>query len=118
MEMTENTEKIPNAYLENMLLASISAFIGKPVQKVRATLPMSELTGDYLAGLVTGLHPEEHEFFAASLDAQVITCGMTSASVITKTRKWHRPHWITAMCAIKNVGDTVYVKMDVIACGC
>lgn len=116
--MTENTEKIPHAYLENMLLASLSAFIGKRVQKVKATLPVSELTGDYLASFVAGLTPEGREFFAASLDAQVITCGMTNASVITKPHAGPGPHWICAMCAIKYIDDVACVEMDVIACGC
>lgn len=116
--MTENTEKIPEAYLKNMLLASLQAFIGKPVQKIRATLPVDELTGDYLAGLVSGLTHEEREFFATSLDAQVITCGMTNASVITEPHNGPGPHWISAMYLIKYDGDAVHVNVDVIACGC
>lgn len=116
--MTENTEKSLHAYLENMLLASLSAFIGKPIREIRATLPVSELTGDYLAGLVAGLTHEEREFFAASLDAQVVTCGMTNASVIAEPHKGQGPHWIAAMYAITYADELVTVKVDVIACGC
>jgi hypothetical protein len=116
--MAENTEKIPEAYLENMLLASLSAFIGSRVQTVNATLPVDELNGDYLAGLVSGLTHEEREFFAASLDAQVIICGLTNASVITEPHDGPGPHWISAMYLIKYDGNAVHVNMDVIACGC
>ena len=116
--MTENAEKIPSAYLDNMFLACMVAFVGKCVQTVRATLPVDELTGDYLAGLVSGLTHEEREFFAASLDTQVITHGLTNASVITEPHKGPGPHWISAMYLIKYDGDAVHVSLDVIACGC
>lgn len=116
--MTENTPKIPAAYRDNMLLAVISALVGKLIQKIKVTLPIEELTGDYLANLVTGLTPKEREFFAASLDAQVITGHMTCASVITESRESEGPHWIDSLYEIIYVGDTVYVEVTVITCVC
>ncbi len=115
--MTENTQ-IPAAYADNMLMACLSAFMGKRVQKIKATLPIEELTGDYLAGLVSSLTHEEREFFAASLDAQVVTCGLTNASVITEPHDGPGPHWISALYAIEYADDVAHVKVDVISCGC
>lgn len=115
--MTENTQ-IPAAYADNMLMACISAFMGKRIQKIKATLPIEELSGDYLANLVGGLTPEEREYFAASLDMQVITGHMTHASVITKPRESEGPHWIGSLYEIIYVGDKVYVEVTVITCRC
>lgn len=116
--MTENIEKIPTAYIKNMTIACVCAFTGRRVQQIKVTLPIDELTGDYLAGLVSGLTHEERDFFAESLDAQVITCGLTNASVITEPRILQKPHWVIAMYAIKYAGDVVRVDVDVITCKC
>lgn len=116
--MTENIEKITAEYADNMLMACFSAFMGKHVQKIKATLPIDELSGDYLANLVSGLTPEEREFFAASLDAQVITHGLTNASVITEPCEGERMHWISALYSITYSDEMVSVDVDVIACGC
>lgn len=118
--MTENTKTIPDRYRDNMLLSCLATLMGgKYIQKITVTLPASELTGDYLASLVVGLTPEEREFFAASLDAQVITHGLTNASVITEPREGESVHWISALNSITYSDDgMVSVDVDVISCGC
>lgn len=115
--MNENTQ-IPAAYANNMLMAYLSAFAGKRVQKITATLPIEELTGDYLAGLVTGLTLEEREYFAASFDTQIFAHNMKDVAAITELREGDGPHWITALCTVTRSGDEASVDVDVIACGC
>lgn len=115
--MTENT-CVPAIYADNILLAGLSAFIGKRVQKIKAEIPYEELSGDYLANLVAGLTPKEHEFFAANLDAQIFTHNMTSIAAITEPREGDAPHWITALCTVTYRRDNVEVNMDVRACRC
>ena len=115
--MTENTQ-IPADYTDNMLMACLSAFIGKRVQKITATFPIEELSGDYLAGLVAGLTPEEREFFAASFDTQIFTHNMKNTAAITEPREGGAPHWISALCTVIYRRDDVSVDVDVIACGC
>lgn len=115
--MTENT-KNPDVYRDNILLACLSSLIGKRIQKIKAELPYEELSGDYLANLVTGLTPEEHEFFAASLDVQIFTHNMTSLAAITEPREGDAPHWIAALCTVTYRRENVEVNMDVRACRC
>lgn len=115
--MTENTQ-IPAAYADNMLMACLSAFMGKHVQKIKATLPIEELSGDYLANLVTGLTPEEREYFAASFDTQIFAHNMKNVAAITEPREGDAPHWITALCTVTYRRDDVSVDVDVIMCGC
>jgi len=115
--MTENTQ-IPAEYADNMLMASLSAFMGKHVQKIKATLPYDELSGDYLANLVAGLTPQEREYFAASFDAQIFTHNMRNVTAITEPREGDAPHWITALCTVIYRGGNVGVDVDIIACGC
>lgn len=119
--MTENTKTVPARYRDNMFFACIAVIMGRRrIQKINVTLPTSELTGDYLASLVAGLTPEEREFFAASLDAQVITHGLTNASAIAEQREGERLHWISALYSItySDDGEMVSVDVDVISCGC
>lgn len=116
--MTENIEKIPAEYADNMLMACLSAFMGKHVQKIKATLPYDELSGDYLANLVAGLTPEEREYFAASFDAQIFTHNMMNVAAITEPREDDAPHWIAALCTVIYMGGDVDVDVDVIACEC
>ena len=111
-------EKIPAAYANNMIMAVLSVFIGTHLQKIKATLPAEELTGDYLANLVAGLTPEEREFFAASFDAQIFAHHMKNVSAITEPREGGAPHWISALCTVTRSGDEASVDVDVIACGC
>lgn len=116
--MTEDT-KYPVAYIDNMLRACLVAIRGgRSVQKVRTIFPIEELTGDYLAGLVSGLTPEEREFFAASLDAQVIAHGLTRASVIAEPREGPEAHSISALYSIaySDDGEMVAADVDVISC--
>lgn len=115
--MTENT-KIPAEYAYNMLMARLSAFMGKHVQKIKATLPYDELSGDYLANLVAGLTPQEREHFAASFDAQIFTHNMRNVAAITEPREGDAPHWITALCTVIYMDGDVGVDVDIIACGC
>lgn len=115
--MTENT-KIPAIYADNILLACLSALIGKRVQKIKAELPYEELSGEYLANLVAGLTPKEREFFAASLDMQIFTHNMTSMAAITEPREGDGPHWIAALCTVTYRRDNVEIGMDVLACRC
>lgn len=115
--MTENT-RIHAEYADNMLMACLSAFMGKRVQKIKATLPYDELSGDYLANLVAGLTPQEREYFAASFDAQIFTHNMMNVAAITEPREGDAPHWITALCTVIYRSDDVGVDVDVIACGC
>ena len=115
--MTENTQ-ISAGYANNMLMARLSAFMGKHVQKIKATLPYEELSGDYLANLVTGLTPQEREYFAASFDTQIFAHNMRSVAAITEPHEGDAPHWITALCTVTRSGDEASVDMDVIACGC
>lgn len=116
--MIENIEKTLAEYAGNMLMASLSAFMGKRVQKIKATLPYEELSGDYLANLVGGLTMEEREYFAASFDAQIFTHNMKNVAAITELREGDAPHWITALCTVIYRRDDVSVDVDVIACGC
>lgn len=116
--MTENTPKVHAAYRDNMLLATISALVGKHIQKIKATLPYEELSGDYLANLVAGLTPQEREYFAASFDTQIFTHNMKHVSATTDLRKGRAPHWISAICAITYKRDNVIVDVHVITCGC
>lgn len=116
--MIENTTLVPNIYADNILLAVLGGLIGKRVQKIKAELPYEELSGDYLANFIFGLTPEEREFFAASLDAQIFTHNMTSASVITEPREGDAPHWIVALCTVTYRRDKVEIDMDVLACRC
>lgn len=116
--MTENIGQIPAEYADNMLMACLSAFMGKRVQKIKATLPIEELTGDYLAGLVTGLTMEERGYFARSFDAQLFAHHMRNIAAITEPREGDAPHWITALCTVTRSGDEASVDVDVIACGC
>lgn len=115
--MTENTQ-IPAAYADNMLMACLSAFMGKRVQKIKATLPIEELSGDYLANLVGGLMPEEREYFAESFDTQIFVHNMENVAAITKLREGNAPHWITALCTVTYRRDDVSVDVYVIMCGC
>lgn len=115
--MTENTQ-IHAAYADNMLMACLSVFMGKRVQKIKATLPIEELAGDYLANLVCGLTMEEREYFAASFDAQIFAHNMRNVAAITEPREGDAPHWITALCTVTYRRDDVSVDMDVIMCGC
>lgn len=115
--MTENTQ-IPAAYAGNMLMACLSAFMGKHVQKIKATLPYEGLSGDYLANLVADLTPEEREYFAASFDTQIFTHNMKNVVAITEPREGGAPHWITALCTVIYRRDDVSVDVDVITCGC
>ena len=115
--MTENTQ-ITAEYADNMLMACLSAFIGKHVQKIKATLPYEELSGDYLANLVGGLTPEEREYFAASFDTQIFVHNMKNVAAITEPREGDAPHWIAALCTVIYRGGDVSVDVDVIACGC
>lgn len=116
--MTENTTIVPAIYADNILLARLSAIIGKPLQKIKAELPYEELSGDYLANLIFGLTPKEREFFAASLDAQIFIHNMTSMAAITEPRKGDAPHWIVALCTVTYRRDNVSIDMDVLACAC
>ena len=117
--MTENIRKIPAAHADNMLMACLSAFMGKRAQKIKATLPYEELSGDYLANLVAGLTPEEHEYFAESFDAQIFAHNMRNVAAITEPRAGSRaPHWIAALCTVIYRRDDVSVDVDVIMCGC
>lgn len=116
--MTENITNIPAIYADNILLACLSAFIGKRVQKIKAELPYEELSGEYLANLIFGLTLEEREFFATSLDAQIFTHNMTSVSAITEPREGNAPHWIAALCTVTYRRDKVEINMDVLACRC
>ena len=116
--MTENIGKIPAEYADNMLMACLSAFMGKHVQKIKATFPYEELSGDYIANLVGGLTPEEREYFAASFDTQIFAHNMKNVAAITEPREGGAPHWISALCAVTYTGDTAIVDVDVIACGC
>ena len=117
--MTENIRKIPAAHADNMLMACLSAFMGKRAQKIKATLPYEELSGDYLANLVAGLTPEEREYFAASFDAQIFAHNMRNVAAITEPRAGSRaPHWIAALCTVIYRRDDVSVDVDVIMCGC
>lgn len=115
--MTENTQ-IPASYADNMLMACLSAFMGKRVQKIKAMLPIEELSGDYLANLVVCLTPEEREYFAASFDAQIFTHNMMNVAAITEPREGGTPHWITALCTVIYRGGDVGVDVDVLTCGC
>lgn len=115
--MTENT-RIPAAYADNMLMACLSAFMGKRIQKIKATFPYDELSGDYLANLVSGLTMEERGYFAASFDTQIFTHNMKNVAAITEPREGDAPHWITALCTVTCSGDEASVDVDVIACGC
>ena len=115
--MTENTQ-IPAAYADNMLMACLSAFMGQCVQKIKATLPYEELSGDYLANLVAGLTPEEREYFAASFDTQIFAHNMKNVAAITEPREGDAPHWITALCTVTRSGDKTSIDVDVIMCGC
>lgn len=115
--MTENT-RVPAIYVDNILLAGLSALIGKPIQKFRAELPYEELSGDYLAHLIFGLTPEDREFFAASFDAQIFTHNMTNIAAVTEPREGDAPHWIAALCTVTYRRDNVEVDMDVLACRC
>jgi len=115
--MTENTQ-IPAEYADNMLMACLSVFMGKHVQKIKATLPIEELSGDYLANLVGGLMPEEREYFAASFDTQIFAHNMKNVAAITEPREGDAPHWIAALCTVTRSGDEASVDVDVIACGC
>nr|DAK09795.1 MAG TPA: hypothetical protein [Caudoviricetes sp.] len=115
--MTENT-KNPAAYRDNMLLATISALVGKPTQKIKATIPIEELSGDYLANLVAGLTPQEREYFAASLDMQIFTHNMKHVSAITEPHEGPGPHWISALYEIIYAGDKVIVEVIVNTCRC
>ena len=116
--MTENTTIVPAIYADNILLARLSAIIGKPLQKIKAELPYEELSGDYLANLVAGLTPEEREFFAASFDAQIFAHNMRNVAAITEPREGGAPHWIAALCTVIYRRDDVSVDVDVIMCGC
>lgn len=116
--MTENIGKIPAEYAGNMLVACLSAFMGKHVQKIKATFPYEELSGDYIANLVGGLTSEEREYFAESFDAQIFAHNMKNVAAITEPREGGAPHWITALCTVIYRRDDVSVDMDVIACGC
>lgn len=116
--MTENIEKIPAEYADNMLMACLSAFMGKHVQKIKATLQYDELSGDYLANLVAGLTPQEREHFAASFDAQIFTHNMRNVAAITEPHEGDAPHWIAALCTVIYRGGDVGVDMDVITCEC
>lgn len=116
--MTENIGKIHAEYVDNMLMACLSAFMGKRIQKVKATLPYEELSGDYLANLVGGLTPEEREYFAASFDTQIFAHNMRNMAAITGPREDGAPHWITALCTVTYRRDDVSVDVDVIMCGC
>ena len=116
--MTENTTIVPAIYDDNILLACLSAFIGKSIQKIKAELPYEELSGDYLANLIFGLTPEEREFFAASIDSQIFTHNMTRVAAITKPREGDAPHWIAALCTVTYKRDKVEVNMNVLACRC
>lgn len=115
--MTENTQ-IPAEYADNMLMAYLSALMGKHVQKIKAMLPYEELSGDYLANLVAGLTPQEREYFAASFDAQIFTHNIRNVAAITELREGDAPHWIAALCTVIYRGGDVGVGMYVIACGC
>lgn len=116
--MTENTTIVPDIDVNNILLARLSALIGKPVQKIRAELPYEELSGDYLANLIFGLTPEEREFFAASLDAQIFIHNMMSIAVVTEPHEGDAPHWIAALCTVTYRRDKAEVDMNVFACRC
>lgn len=115
--MTENT-KIHAIYADNILLVGLSVLIGKPIQKIKAELPYEELSGDYLANLIFGLTPEEREFFATSLDAQIFTHNMTDVAAITKPREGDAPHWIAALCTVTYKRDKVEINMNVLTCKC
>lgn len=114
--MTENTQ-IPAAYADNMLMACLSAFTAKRVQKIKATLPIEELTGDYLANLVAGLTMEEREYFAASFDTQIFAHNMRNVAAITEPREGDAPHCIAALCTVTYRRDDVSVDVYVII-GC
>ena len=101
-----------------MLTACLSAFMGKRVQKITAALPYEELTGDYLAGLVAGLTPQEREYFAVSFDTQIFVYNMKNVAAITEPREGDGPHWITALCTVTYRRDDVSVEVNVITCGC
>lgn len=116
--MTENIGKIHADLTDNMLMACLSAFMGKRVQKITATLPIEELSGDYIANLVIGLTPEEREYFAVSFDTQIFAHNMKNVAAITEPREGGAPHWITALCTVIYRRDDVSIDVDVIACGC
>lgn len=115
--MTENTQ-IRAECADNIFKACLLALMGKRVQKIKATLPIEELSGDYLANLVTGLTPEEREYFAASFDTQIFAHNMKNVAAITEPREGGAPHWIAALCTVIYRRDDVSIDMNVITCGC